>query len=51
MSSKNKKKPDPQKQSQLPTTGEGSGSALDVLKKKRGQQPSEPPLPPDPATR
>jgi hypothetical protein len=45
-----KKNPDEQKEQQpqqpLPSTGQGSDSALDVLKKKRGQvPPSDPTLP------
>jgi hypothetical protein len=42
----NKKKPGDDKKPPLPSTGEGADSALDVLRKKRGQAPpSEPTLP------
>lgn len=47
--SKNKKQPPtPKKQTQLPSTGEGADSALDVLRRKRQEQPGDnvPPLPP-----
>jgi hypothetical protein len=43
MSQDKKNKPGDEKQEPLPSTGEGSDSALDVLKKKRGQAPPEDP--------
>ena len=47
--SKNKKKPAPPKQSKLPSSGEGADSALDVLKKKRQEQPGGDMPPADPS--
>ena len=46
MSQEKKNKPADEKQQPLPSTGEGADSALDVLKKRRGQTPpSDPTLP------
>ena len=46
MPSDNNKPGDDKQQQPLPSTGEGADSALDVLKKKRGQvPPSDPTVP------
>ena len=44
------KKPGEDRQKPLPSSGEGANSALDVLKKRRGQvPPSDPTVPLTPA--